>query len=258
MEPILLTRHLSKTFHRQGQPLPVLHDINIEIAPGAFTAIIGPSGCGKSTLLRILADLEQPSSGEVQVNGKSPRQARLDRDYGIVFQTPVLHGWRTVRQNIMLPLEIMGLPAGERVEQMIRLVKLEEYVDYYPHQLSGGMQQRAAIARALVNSPRLLFMDEPFGALDEITREHLNLELLRIWQETGTTIFFITHSISEAVFLSTQLLVMSPRPGQIERQITIELPTSSHHLRDALTRQHPHFLELTTQVRLALRLATDT
>ena len=233
-----------------------LEDIDLEIEPGEFISLIGPSGCGKSTLLRIVGDLIQPTSGSVVVNGKPARQARIDRDYGIVFQDPVLYDWRTVAKNIALPLEMARWPRrkrSERVREMLELVELDGFGNHHPWQLSGGMQQRVSIARALSFDPALLLMDEPFGALDEMTRERLNMELLRIWEQSGSTIVFVTHSISEAVFLSTRVVVMSPRPGRISDVISIDLPQP----RTAATREEPRFFELVTQVREALHLGRE-
>jgi len=233
-----------------------LTGIDVEIHPGEFVSLIGPSGCGKSTLLRIVGDLIAPSEGQVVVNGKSAHRARLDRDYGIVFQDAVLYDWRTVSKNIALPLEMGGWDRrrrGERVREMLQLVELEGFESHYPWQLSGGMQQRVSIARALSFSPALLLMDEPFGALDEMTRERMNAELLRIWEETRSTIVFVTHSIAEAVFLSTRVAVMSARPGRISTVIPIDLPQP----RTALTREAPRFFELVTAVREALHLGAE-
>ena len=196
-----------------------LQGIDLEVHPREFVSLIGPSGCGKSTLLRIIGDLVPPSTGTVQVNGKTAERARRDRDYGIVFQQAVLYDWRTVGKNIALPLEMLGWDRKrrvERVQEMLELVDLESFAGHHPWQLSGGMQQRVSIARALSFEPPLLLMDEPFGALDEMTRERLNAELLRIWAETGSTVVFVTHSIAEAVFLSTRVVVMSARPGHIK------------------------------------------
>jgi NitT/TauT family transport system ATP-binding protein len=229
-----------------------LQDANLEIKAGEFISLIGPSGCGKTTLLRLLADLIQPSSGAIQIGGKTAQQARESRAYGYVFQAPALFEWRTVQQNVMLPLEIMGFSKAERVSkaaQMLKLVGLEKFARNYPWQLSGGMQQRASIARALAFDPQLIFMDEPFGALDEITRENLNLELLRLWRETGKTIIFVTHSIPEAVFLSTRIVVMTPRPGKIEKIIEVDLPQP----RDFETRESARFFEIATEVRESLK-----
>jgi NitT/TauT family transport system ATP-binding protein len=230
--------------------------VDLEIETGEFISLIGPSGCGKSTLLRIVGDLIEPSAGTVLVNGKPARTARIDRDYGIVFQDAVLYDWRTVGRNIALPLELAGWSRErrrERVAEMLRLVELEGFGEHRPWQLSGGMQQRVSIARALSFDPALLLMDEPFGALDEMTRERLNLELLRIWARTGSTIVFVTHSIAEAVFLSTRVVVMSARPGRISDVVPIDLPQP----RTAATREEPRFFELVTQVREALHLGHE-
>ena len=235
-----------------------VQDIDLEIEEGEFISLIGPSGCGKSTLLRIIGDLIEPSDGAVTVNGKPARQARRDHDYGIVFQDAVLYEWRTVAKNIALPLEMLGWDRArrtKRVEEMMNLVELTGFEGHHPWQLSGGMQQRVSIARALSFSPALLLMDEPFGALDEMTRERLNTELLRIWQETSSTIVFVTHSIAEAVFLSTRVVVMSSRPGRIAELISVDLPQP----RTTATREDPRYFELVTEVREALaRGGADT
>ncbi len=249
---IIELRGLSKTFTSRAGTTEALEDISLAVEPGEFVSIIGPSGCGKSTLLRLVGDLVAPSAGTVSVNGKSARQARLDRDYGIVFQTPVLYEWRTVLENVQLPLEVIGRPRAEREARprtLLRLVGLEGFRDHYPWQLSGGMQQRVAIARALVLNPSILLMDEPFGALDEMTRERLNLELLAVWSETSATVLFVTHSIGEAVFLSSRVVVMSPRPGRLERTVEVDLPRP----RTDKTRALPRFFELITTVRESLR-----
>lgn len=228
-----------------------LTDIDLSIEPGSFTTLIGPSGCGKSTLLRLVAGLTEPTEGSVSVNGKTANQARKDRDYGMAFQTASLFDWRTVRKNIELPLELLGWSRSERrrrAEEMLELVQLPEFAHSYPRELSGGMQQRVAIARALAFRPTLLLMDEPFGALDEMTREHMQAELLRMWRETGTTIIFITHSIPEAVFLSTQVCVMSPRPGQITAKVDVSLGERTEETRD-----RDEFFDFIVQVREALR-----
>jgi len=241
-------RGVSKTF---PGGTTALQGIDLEIVPGEFVSLIGPSGCGKSTLLRVIGDLIAPTSGEALVNGKPSQQARRDRDYGIVFQDAVLFDWRTVAKNIALPLELSGWSREkrrDRVAQMLELVELKGFEDHHPWQLSGGMQQRVSIARALAFDPTLLLMDEPFGALDEMTRERLNMELLRIWEASGSTVVFVTHSISEAVFLSTRVVVMSPRPGRIAELVTVDLPQP----RTAETREEPRFFELVTQVRDAL------
>lgn len=229
-----------------------LEKASLDIAEGEFVSLIGPSGCGKTTLLRLLADLVEPTSGSITIGGRTPAEARKARLYGYVFQAPTLMEWRTVLGNVLLPLEIMGFAKAEREERarrMLALVGLEKFADHYPWQLSGGMQQRVSIARALTVDPQLLFMDEPFGALDEITRENLNLELLRLWRETGKTVIFVTHSIPEAVFLSTRIVVMTPRPGKIETVIPVDLPQP----RDFETRETARFFEIATQVREALR-----
>ena len=241
---------VSKEFG-QGQ-VRALEGIDLEIRPREFISLIGPSGCGKSTLLRIVGDLIQPSGGDVVVNGKSAHQARLDRDYGIVFQDAVLFDWRTVEKNIGLPLEILRWDRrkrGERVQELVDLVELKGFEKHHPWQLSGGMQQRVSIARALSFAPPLLLMDEPFGALDEMTRERLNLELLRIWEQSGSTVIFVTHSISEAVFLSTRVVVMSARPGRIVGIVDVDLPQP----RTSETREEPRFAELIRDVRQLLR-----
>ena len=243
-------RALSKRFER-GNVL-ALDAIDLDVAPGEFVSLIGPSGCGKSTLLRIVGDLVQPTRGVVLVNGKDAHQARLDRDYGIVFQDAVLYDWRTVARNIGLPLEMAGWNRrrrAARVAEMLELVELTGFGDHHPWQLSGGMQQRVSIARALSFSPALLLMDEPFGALDEMTRERMNGELLRIWQELGATVVFVTHSIAESVFLSTRVVVMSARPGRIAGIVEIDLPQP----RVTETREHPRFAEHITHVRRLLR-----
>jgi NitT/TauT family transport system ATP-binding protein len=237
---------VTKSFAKGG--VTALQDIQLDVERGEFVSLIGPSGCGKSTLLRVIGDLTSPSSGEVLVNGKPAPRARLDRDYGIVFQAAVLYDWRTVAKNIALPLELLKWDRARRnarVAEMLELVELTGFDRHYPWQLSGGMQQRVSIARALSFSPALLLMDEPFGALDEMTRERLNLELLRIWAETGSTVVFVTHSISEAVFLSTRVVVMSPRPGRVAGVVAIDLPQP----RGVQTREQPRFFELVTEVR---------
>ena len=247
---VVRLEHVTKTFPRGS--VTALQDIDLELAPGEFVSLIGPSGCGKSTLLRLIGDLVEPTSGAITVNGKSARQARKDGVYGIVFQDAVLFDWRSVAKNIALPLEMLGWERERRrsrVREMLELVELSGFADHHPWQLSGGMQQRVAIARALAFQPALLLMDEPFGALDEMTRERLNLELLSIWDQTDNTVVFVTHSISEAVFLSTRVVVMSPRPGRIAGVVEIDLPSS----RTAETRDTQRFFELVTQVRELLR-----
>jgi NitT/TauT family transport system ATP-binding protein len=230
-----------------------LKDIDLELGQGEFVSLIGPSGCGKSTLLRIIGDLIEPSRGTVTVNGKPARKARQDHDYGIVFQDAVLYNWRTVARNVALPLELARWDRdrrAKRVAEMLDLVELRGFADHHPWQLSGGMQQRVSIARALSFEPSLLLMDEPFGALDEMTRERLNAELLRIWDASGSTVVFVTHSIAEAVFLSTRIVVMSARPGRISKIIPVDLPQP----RTQATREEPRFFELATEVREALHI----
>jgi NitT/TauT family transport system ATP-binding protein len=243
---------VSKTFGSGTGAVQALDGIDLTIGEGEFVSLIGPSGCGKSTLLRLIGDLTTPTAGRILVNGKPARQGRLDRDYGMVFQSPVLMDWRTIQANIELPLEIMGYSKEERTRRstdLLRLVELEGFGARRPWQLSGGMQQRVAIARALAFDPKLLLMDEPFGALDEMTRERMNLELMGIWNRTKTTVVFVTHSIPEAVFLSTRVVVMSARPGRITKVVDIDLPQP----RTADARETERYFELVTEVREALR-----
>ena len=239
-------------FESTAGRVDALRGITLDVAKGEFISLIGSSGCGKSTLLRLIGDLLEPSSGTVHVNGKTAHQARLDREYGMVFQQATLFEWRSVLDNVELPLEVMGRDKAERTQTartMLDLVQLTEFAGHYPYQLSGGMQQRVAIARALSFEPSILLMDEPFGALDEMTRERMQAEVLRIWSQTGTTVVFVTHSIPEAVFLSSRVVVMSPRPGRIAGLIDIDLPQP----RSDQTRESPHFYEKMTEVREALR-----
>nr|WP_205528721.1 ABC transporter ATP-binding protein [Desertimonas flava] len=243
----------SKTFNPGTRnSVDALVDITLDVAPGEFVSLIGPSGCGKSTLLRLIANLIEPTRGEVWVNDKPARQARIDQDYGMAFQQAGLFDWRTVVRNVELPLELKRWDKRKRREramEMLELVKLAEFASHRPWQLSGGMQQRVAIARSLAAAPALLLMDEPFGALDEMTREHMQVELLRICAETGTSVVFVTHSIPEAVFLSDRVVVMSPRPGQITEVVDIGLG----HERTLDTREQPEFYARITDVREALR-----
>jgi NitT/TauT family transport system ATP-binding protein len=232
--------------------MPALSGVDLTIQPGDFVSLIGPSGCGKTTLLRAIADLVQPSAGTLLVNGKTPREARLARAYGYVFQAPALYPWRSVARNVMLPLEVMGMPKAERTARAARyldLVGLDGFGRKFPWQLSGGMQQRVSIARALCFEPGLLLMDEPFGALDEITRDGLNLHLHQLWRRTGLTSVFVTHSIQEAVFLSTRIVVISARPGRVVEVIDCDLPAE----RTLELRETPAFLAIANRVRAALR-----
>jgi NitT/TauT family transport system ATP-binding protein len=210
-----------------GKPMTALKDVSLNIYKGEFISLLGPSGCGKTTLLRIVADLLKPTAGEVSVEGMTPREARLKRKYGIVFQSPVLYEWRTVCRNVELPLEIMKISKAkrkERAEAMLELVELHDFANHYPSQLSGGMQQRVGIARALAVRPEILLMDEPFSALDEFTRERLHEDLLRIWRKTNKTIIFVTHNISEAVYLSDRICVLSPHPGRLSAVVEVGFP----------------------------------
>jgi NitT/TauT family transport system ATP-binding protein len=251
--PVVRVTGVDKTFSRGGRVVTkALEAIDLDVARGEFISLIGPSGCGKSTLLRIVGDLTSPSAGTVTVNGKPAEQARRDRDYGMVFQAPVLFDWRTVEDNVKLPLEILGWDAARRTARaraMLDLVELGDFLKHHPYQLSGGMQQRVAIARALAFEPAILLMDEPFGALDEMTRERMNDEVLRIWEQTGTTVIFVTHSIPEAVYLSSRVVVMSARPGRITKIVDVDLPRP----RSEDTRESRRYFELVTEVREALR-----
>lgn len=255
MSPTVSIQNVSKTFNPgEANQVLALKEISLDILPGEFVSIIGPSGCGKSTLLRLVGDLTPPSTGTVLVNGKPAHQARLDQDYGMVFQAATLYEWRTVYKNVQLPLELQGISKAEResrAAEMLALVELSGFENHHPWQLSGGMQQRVAIARALVMRPQLLLMDEPFGALDEMTRERMNQELHHIWEQTNKTVLFITHSIAEAVFLSTKVVIMSVRPGRITRVIDVDLPRH----RDVNTRETTRYFDLVNQVRESLRLA---
>jgi NitT/TauT family transport system ATP-binding protein len=243
---------LSLTFMTNDGPVEALSGINLKVGRGEFVSLIGPSGCGKTTLLRVIADLEKPTSGRIAVNGVSPEEAREKRAYGYVFQAPALYPWRNIARNVGLPLEIMGLSKEERRKRVaanLDLVNLTGFERKFPWQLSGGMQQRASIARALSVEPDLLLMDEPFGALDEIVRDHLNEQLLELWAKTNKTVIFVTHSIPEAVFLSTEIVVMSPRPGRIHDVIRSTLPRE----RNLDIRETPEFLKIAHRVRQGLR-----
>ncbi|MDH6232427.1 NitT/TauT family transport system ATP-binding protein [Mesorhizobium soli] len=243
---------LGLTFQTSDGPVRALSDVDLSIGKGEFVSFIGPSGCGKTTFLRVIADLEQPTSGTISINGMTPQQAREARAYGYVFQAAALFPWRTIENNVALPLEIMGISRGEqkaRIKRTMDLVNLSGFEKKYPWQLSGGMQQRASIARALAFDADLLLMDEPFGALDEIVRDHLNEQLLKLWAQTNKTICFVTHSIPEAVYLSTRIVVMSPRPGRVTDVIESTLPRE----RPLDIRESPEFLAIAARVRDGLR-----
>ena len=245
---------IRKEFGNGANATLAVESVDLDIKEREFVSLIGPSGCGKSTLLRLAADLIEPSGGSVLVNGKTPRQARLDRDYGFIFQSPTLFDWRTVWKNVALPLEIMRIDGmtkakrDEEIERLLGMVGLDGFESHHPYQLSGGMQQRVSLARALVFRPSILLMDEPFGALDEITRDRMNLELHRIWEETHTTILFVTHSIPEAVLLSGRVVVMTARPGRVQQVIPIDLP----YPRTTEVEESTRYYELVTEVREAL------
>jgi NitT/TauT family transport system ATP-binding protein len=249
---IISAKDLSLTFQTNDGPVHALKDVSLDIEKGDFVSFIGPSGCGKTTFLRVMADLEQPTAGSITMNGVSPEAARRARAYGYVFQAAGLYPWRTIGGNIRLPLEIMGYDKAdqvERVKRVLELVELDGFEKKFPWQLSGGMQQRASIARALAFDADILLMDEPFGALDEIVRDHLNEQLLQLWDRTEKTIAFVTHSIPEAVYLSTKIVVMSPRPGRIADVIESTLPKE----RPLEIRDSPEFIEIAHRVREGLR-----
>jgi NitT/TauT family transport system ATP-binding protein len=251
-DTIIDIRNLSLTFQTADAPVVALTNVDLSVRAGEFVSLIGPSGCGKTTLMRIVADLEQPTEGSITVNGVSPREARLKRAYGYIFQAAALYPWRNVQRNVELPHEIMGISKEEReakAGRYLELVGLKGFEKKFPWQLSGGMQQRVSIARALSFEPQLLLMDEPFGALDEITRDRMNEELLQIWEKTRKTVIFVTHSIDEAVLLSTKIVVMSARPGRIIDVIDSPLPAK----RTLDTRETPAAQELAHRVRLGLK-----
>ncbi len=250
--PVVEAKRLTLVYQTADVPVTALEDIDLTIRRGEFVSLIGPSGCGKTTLMRVVADLVQPTAGTMTVNGVTPEESRLNRSYGYVFQAPALYPWRNVLRNVQLPLEIMGMPAAERAERAARslaTVGLEGFERKFPWQLSGGMQQRVSIARALSFEPDILLMDEPFGALDEITRDNLNVHLLDLWNRTGVTVIFVTHSIPEAVFLSSKIVVMSPRPGRVLEVIDSDLPAK----RDLDIRETGAFQKIAHEVRIALR-----
>ncbi|GAB2450330.1 NitT/TauT family transport system ATP-binding protein [Conyzicola lurida] len=244
---------VDRVFTAKKNTVTALSDVSLTVAPGEFVSLIGPSGCGKSTLLRLIADLDTPTAGTIEVFGKTARQARIDQEYGIAFQQAGLLPWRTVTANIELPLELHGVgkaARAKRAAELIALVGLSDFAGHFPDQLSGGMQQRVAIARSIAEQPRLLLMDEPFGALDEMTREHMQLELVRITAETGAAVVFVTHSIPEAVFLSDRVVVMSPRPGRIRDIVDVRLGAAADRGEDL--REERDFFEAVTKVREAL------
>jgi NitT/TauT family transport system ATP-binding protein len=249
---VIDAQHICLTFETADGRVEALSDVSLQIAEGEFVSFIGPSGCGKTTMLRVVADLQQPSSGTLLVNGMTAENARLGRCYGYVFQAPALFPWRTIEKNLKLPLEIMGFSESEqqvRAERYLSMVNLKGFERKFPWQLSGGMQQRVSIARALSFDPAMLLMDEPFGALDEIVRDHLNEQLLQLWKTTEKTVLFVTHSIPEAVFLSTKIVVMSPRPGRIIDVIDCDFPSD----RSLEIRETPEFLKIAQRVRNGLR-----
>ncbi len=252
LDTVIQASNLSLTFETNDGPIHALQDVDLTINKGEFVSFIGPSGCGKTTFLRVVAALEHPTAGDISVNGMTPDEARMARAYGYVFQSAGLYPWRTIAGNIKLPLEIMGFSKAEqneRVKKVLELVDLAGFEKKHPWQLSGGMQQRASIARALAFDADLLLMDEPFGALDEIVRDHLNEQLLQLWSSTGKTIAFVTHSIPEAVYLSTKIVVMSPRPGRIAEVIESTLPKE----RPLDIRDSNEFINLAHRVREGLR-----
>ena len=249
---MISAKSLDLTFQTNDGPVHALKDVNLNVTKGDFVSFIGPSGCGKTTFLRVMADLDQPTDGTITINGVSPKAARESRAYGYVFQSAGLYPWRTIGKNIRLPLEIMGISKSEqkeRVEKVLKLVELEDFEKKFPWQLSGGMQQRVSIARALAFDADILLMDEPFGALDEIVRDHLNEQLLKLWHSTKKTICFVTHSIPEAVYLSTKIVVMSPRPGRIIDIIESDLPDK----RPLEIRDTKEFIDIAQRVREGLR-----
>lgn len=235
-------------FKSGAKEVTALTNVTLDIKKGEFVSLLGPSGCGKTTLLRIIADLIHPTSGKATISDETPKEARLKQKYGMVFQSPVLYDWRTVRKNVELPLEIMNIPKEERkdaADNMLEMVGLKDFADHYPKQLSGGMQQRVGIARALVIRPEILLMDEPFSALDEFTREKLHLDLLDIWRKTNKTIVFVTHNIAESVFLSDRICVLSPHPGRLSAIVDVDLPRP----RNMEIKNTPEFTALVSKTR---------
>ncbi len=256
MRDLIQIESVHKTFGAPRRPVHALDNVNLRVREGEFLALIGPSGCGKTTLLKMLADLLTPSAGQIAIDRRTPADARRQRETAVVFQAPTLMEWRTIAQNIALPLEINATARAaraQRVNELLQMIQLAEFSGHYPHQLSAGMQQQVSIARALAYRPKILLMDEPFGALDEMTRERLGQTLLEIWARERVTIIFVTHSISEAVWLADRVAIFSPRPGCIEKTIAIDLPRP----RAPATRETPHYLDLVQQVRRALRVNND-
>jgi len=241
--------NLTKTYiNNNGEEIQALKDVNLNIREGEFISLLGPSGCGKSTMLRMIADLLEPTSGEISIQGMTPRETRLQKKFGVVFQTPVLYDWRNVRRNICLPMEIVGISGKERtarIDKQLAMVGLEQFGYKYPYELSGGMQQRVGIARALALDPEILLMDEPFSALDEFTREKLNEDVLKIWRKTNKTIVFVTHNIAESVFMSDRVVVLSPHPGRVSAVVDIDLPRP----RRAELRETQAFYDLVKKIR---------
>lgn len=250
--PVVRVKDLYKVFYADTGPVMALRDVTLDIAPGEFVSFVGPSGCGKSTLLNLIAGLLEPTHGSVEFNGKPLRSP--SRQIGVMFQSPVLFPWRTILENVLMPIEIFGQKKSEyreRAERLLSDVGLEEFANSYPGQLSGGMQQRASLSRVLLYDPSVLLLDEPFGALDEFTRETMNLELLKIWARTQKTIALVTHNINEAVFLSDRVVVMTPRPGQVARTIEIDLPRP--RLREVM--KEARYAELVFEIRELLGVA---
>ena len=246
--PEIQIQNVSMVYRDNGKDITALNNVSIDIQKGEFISLLGPSGCGKTTLLRLIADLLEPSAGSVTVCGQTPRETRLQQKYGIVFQSPVLLDWRSVRKNIRLPLELMKVSREEqnrRIEGLLELVDLTKFADHFPYQLSGGMQQRVGIARALAIQPEILLMDEPFSALDEFTREKLYEDVLKIWGKTNKTVVFVTHNIAESVFMSDRVCVLSPHPGRLSAIVDIDLPRP----RTAEMRDLPQFSALVSKIR---------
>lgn len=247
--PDIQIKNVTKIYNvKDGDDIMALKDVSLDIKAGEFISLLGPSGCGKSTLLRIIADLLEPTDGSVSIHGQTPREIRLAQKYGIVFQNPVLYDWRTVRRNICMPMEIMGVPKSERtarIDKQLEIVGLENFGNKYPFELSGGMQQRVGIARALALDPEFLLMDEPFSALDEFTREKLNDDVLKIWRKTNKTIIFVTHNIAESVYLSDRVVVLSPHPGRLSAVVDIDIPRP----RRAEMRETTEFYDLISKIR---------